>query len=128
MKSVLTEPIKQKLVLLLVLVAIGFFAITITEGYLRHYAQNRDQALQNQYSRRTLGRIILANLNTIELNLLKLVHYDDARDLRVVEQELFAASSDIEAIIQVLHNGGSYDYLIPTNFGNTNHIKELVAL
>lgn len=126
MRGFWREPVKRKIFLLVAVFFTAFALVVASEGILRHLSRGYDQSLDNQRSRRALGKLILIKLNSIELDFCKLALISDPRDLKILDNHLSTSIEDIESILHVLHHGGEFANVIPANFNNIDEIRERI--
>lgn len=127
MSDILAEPIRRKVVLLLAIYIATFAAMVSVEVWLNRLAATYERALDNQYARRTLGKVILEELLEIELNYNRLVHLTDPRQLDLIQHELQSSAHNIQSVLGVVRNGGQYENVMPANFYNMDEITERVS-
>lgn len=128
MSCVLKEPVKRKIVFLMLIVFVAFATIISVDAMLRSLTVNSNKAIANQYSRRNLGRVLLDKLTIIEHNHHTLISLDDSRGINVCRKRILSAVTDIEEVLEVLRNGGVYEDIRPTIFGDLNEIREQIPL
>ncbi len=125
-KTLLAESITRKLLSLSLIFFIGFAAIIAVEAHLRQTAQKIDAQLENQYARRTLGRLILVELLSIDHTLIHLGTTENKRDIPILAANVNKSLSSIMTILGVLRDGGTYENRMKTNFDNVDDIHETV--
>ncbi len=121
------EPIRRKVLLLLVIVVTAFGAVLGAETWLRHTLDRQAAALANQRARRTLGRLILTKLDAVHLGWHELAILSDPRRVEVLNSRLASNAADITAALKVLQHGGAYEDVMPVNFGRVDEIREVVV-
>lgn len=124
MKSILKEPIQRKIFLLAVVFIATFVVLVVSEGFMARLSRERESAIHNQRARRTIGKVILRKLISIELGFGKLATTTDRRDVGALDKEITSSVSNIESALSVLRNGGDYEDILPANFGDVNEIRE----
>ena len=128
MSCMLKEPVKRKIVFLMLIVFVAFATIISVDTLLRSLTVNSNKAIANQYSRRDLGRVLLDKLTIIEHHHHTLVSLNDSRGIDVCRKRILSAVTDIEEVLEILRRGGVYEDIRPTIFGELNEIREQIPL
>jgi PAS domain S-box-containing protein len=127
MKNLLKEPIKRKVILLAVLFFTTLVVVIAAENTLRIVSRNYEVALHNQIARSNLGKVILKELLTIELNCNTCLVINDLRDLDVFHRKIASSINSIQSILNILSHGGDYKDVMSANFDNVNEIVEYIS-
>lgn len=122
--DLLNEPIKRKILYLLLIFLVSFLFIIGIEHTFVMVFQYYDSAIDNHHTRYHLGQVIIRNLIFIERNLYKANLTKDIRDLEIYKKDIIRSLHYIEEILNVLQNGGTFTDIMPVNFYDLNEIKE----
>jgi GAF domain-containing protein len=127
MRGILKEPIQQKVILLITIFFAAFLGIAVVDTVLTNLSQNYQTAFENQLARRSLGKVVLRKLLSIERDYYRLASTDDRRDLAVLEKDVTSSLQDIQAVLDVLRDGGTFEDVLPTNFEDVDEIRERIS-
>ena len=124
MRKALKEPIKRRILILLIVFIIGFAVVIVANQIVTDVSQNYEKSIENQDTRYLLGMIVIEKLNSIEKDFLTVALLDDPKELDIYEEHISTSVQDIKDIINVLQNGGKFNYEMAANFDDVNKISE----
>jgi GAF domain-containing protein len=127
MRGILREPIQQKVILLVTLFFVAFLGIAVVDTVLTNLSQNYQTAFENQLARRSLGKVLLRKLLSIERDYYRLASTEDRRDLAVLEKDITSSLQDIQSVLGVLRDGGTFEDVLPANFEDVDEIREQIS-
>ncbi|MCK4303745.1 MAG: hypothetical protein KAY24_05870 [Candidatus Eisenbacteria sp.] len=121
------EAINRKVLLLVAIFLVALTTILGMEEILRVLSARHEHDLANQQACRSLAKVILRELQEVEMNMLRLSLTEDVRDIPILEKQIAAATGDIEAVLSVLENGGEFEDVVPVNFMDADEIRQSIA-
>ncbi|MCK4830036.1 hypothetical protein KA005_80700, partial [bacterium] len=120
----LKEPIKRRILFLLTVFIIGFAVVIVANQIVIDVSQNYEKSIENQDTRYLLGMIVIKELNSIEKDFLTIALLDNPKELDFYEEHISTHIQNIKDIINVLQNGGEFNYEMAANFDDVNKISE----
>jgi hypothetical protein len=124
MRKVLKEPIKRRILILLTVFITGFAVVIVANQVVTDVSQNYEKSIENQDTRYLLGMIVIKELNSIEKDFLTIALLDNSKELDIYKEHISTHIQNIKDIINVLQNGGEFNYEMAANFDDVNKISE----
>ena len=118
------EPIKQKLLLLMVIFGAALGVIFSLDTYSQHYIKKSDEAISNQMSHRRMGRVLIRELICIEAFISKSLASEDVRQVLYLKRDLSNSIKVLNSALETLQNGGVFTDRLPSNINDTDYFKE----
>lgn len=122
--NIFREPIGRKLLFLTLIFMLVCAILLGTDEYLRQKHQDYHEALNNEYTRHNLGKILSKKLLNLESQIFRLSLIEDQRDLELEGTHIEETLSGIQSALKVLRDGGTFTEIVPVNFYDTNEISE----
>jgi methyl-accepting chemotaxis protein len=126
-RHILKEPIQQKVLLLVIIFFAAFIGIVVADTVFVNLVQSYEAALENQLAHRSLGKVLLRKLLAVEKDFFELALTDDRRDIAVLENEIATSIQDIQSVLDVLSDGGTFEDVLPANFDDVDEIREPIS-
>ena len=124
MRKAFKESIKRRILILLIVFIIGFAVVIVSNQIVTDVSQNYEKSIENQDTRYLLGMIVIKKLNSIEKDFLTIALLDNPKELDFYEEQISTHIQNIKDIINVLQNGGEFNYEMAANFDDVNKISE----
>ncbi len=123
----LQEPIQRK-VFFLVMVFITALVIVIGAGeFPGHVPFEKARTIENQWSRRFLGKVILEGLASVERDARALAAGDEPGDPPLHLERLRASIRDMEHALDVLRKGGRYEKSVAVDVPDADPLMKTIV-
>ncbi len=124
MQGLFKEPITRYMVLLVLAFLFAFSSFLLSDKYMSDKSREIDARIENEFSRRRLGRVILRELQRARGDIYRIAMIRDPRDIERASEEVEAVLDKISQILTILQRGGKFSDLLPANFDMTDEIVE----
>ncbi|MBU8869600.1 MAG: PAS domain-containing protein [Gemmatimonadales bacterium] len=122
-----SSPVQRKILLLMLVFFVAFLLIVGAEGILRSQTKKHHDTLINQHARADLGKVVQQKLLMVEIKSNVFLTADGQRDFDLDYRLIKEALQEMDLVLTVLHSGGSYEDILPTNFGDKDIISNLLT-
>ena len=119
--------INLQLILLIVLFVISFVVISVIHRYVNNTANKYDKIIVNYKNKSALGKILSVKLLIIENNFYLIANANRQGDIKRYSKEIYSSIKNIEEIIEILQNSGTYKEIIPVNIITQDEIQEVLS-
>ena len=123
----LREPIQIRALMLFFIFLSALIITTVISYISTSISDKYQQRLDNQSVHESLGEIIIAKLTDLETELGKFPAIEDPRDLALTKNNIENIYAEIQEVIQILQNGGTFTQKIPVNFDNVDEIESTLT-
>ncbi len=120
------EPIQTRAITLFIIFLVALGSITLTSYLSNFVSEQYQQHLDNQHTHEDLGEEILFELAFLESEFNKLAYLEDPRDVAFSKEKIIASINEIQSIIQLLQNGGTFSEALPTNLEAVEEIHTTI--
>lgn len=114
------------LFLLLSIFVFGLVSQTVLNFRVANYIAELDLQVRNAEVENLLGQEIILEIHKIESNFFQMAAFPNQHLRRIIHKEINESEEEIEHVLQILNQGGTYKHDLDLNLPNTQEQREIL--
>jgi len=127
MLNIFKEPIQRKIIYIILMLVFGFASTSLFKNfYVGNELNKAEIRMQNQREKLEVGKLIVSKLMMQHLIIVHSVVEPDSRDLSFFKEQFNSLNIDINKLLNVLQNGGTFTNTFKVNLNDSDEVIKII--